>query len=293
MKHCDTVQGRIIGPAELADIRKLLEEQPPLSRYALSRRLCAQWNWRDPKGLLKDMAARTLLLKLQERGFIALPDKRWESPNRMRHKQISQVEHDTQSIRAELPDLLPLNVSELSQQPEALPLFEWLLHTHHYLSYSSSVGLNLKYLVSDCRGRPLACLLFGSAAWQCAPRDRFIGWNAATRQARLQEITNNTRFLLLPWVRTRCLASHILSRVLQQVRRDWRTKYARELHLVETFVDTSRFTGVCYRAANWIELGQTTGRTRQEKSQRPQASPKRVLVYPLTSHFRSALTLSA
>jgi len=151
------------------------------------------------------------------------------------------------------------------------------------------VGLNLKYLVRDCQGRPLSCLLFGSAAWRCAVRDQFIGWSPATRQNHLQQVTNNARFLLLPWVRVPHLASHVLSRVLRRLPRDWRRKYARPLDLVETFVDTSRFTGGCYRAANWIELGQTTGRTRQDRNHRLQASPKQVWVYPLAAQFRRRL----
>ena len=157
------------------------------------------------------------------------------------------------------------------------------------LSHTSSVGLNLKYLVRDCHGRPVSCLLFGSAAWQCAARDEFIGWSAAERERALQQITNNTRFLVMPWVQVRHLASHVLSRVLRQLRTDWQRKYSRPLHLVETFVDTSRFAGSSYRAANWIEVGQTTGRTRQDRSNQIHVPPKRVLVYALNKNFRRAL----
>lgn len=286
MNRCEIIQGRPIGPAELDLVRSLLAENPPLSRYGLSRKLCALWNWRDPKGQLKDMAARSLLLKLEQRGLIRLPAKRRPSPNRMRLKRVRAVDHASEGIAGALADLAPLEVRELSQSPLDQPLFEWLLHRYHYLSYSTPVGLNLKYLVVDRRGRPLSCLLFGSAAWQCAARDRFIGWSAAARQARLQEITNNTRFLILPWVEVPHLASHVLSRVLRRLRQDWQRKYARPLHLVESFVDTSRFAGTCYRAANWIDVGRTTGRTRQEKEHRPQAAPKAVWVYPLWPEFR-------
>lgn len=289
MHCCEMIQGRSIGPAELDLIRSLLAHEPPLSRYKLSRQLCESWSWRDPKGQLKDMAARTLLLKLEQRGLIELPAKRCASPNRMCHKRVGAVDHSTEPIVGLVAELAPLEIRELNQAPLAQPLFDWLLHQYHYLSYSSPVGLNLKYLVLDRRGRPLSCLLFGSAAWQCAARDRFIGWSAATRQARLQEITNNTRFLVLPWVEVPGLASHVLSRVLRRLRLDWAHKYARSLHLVESFVDTSRFGGICYRAANWREVGQTTGRTRQEKSQTPQAAPKAVWVYPLTPDFRRHL----
>ena len=273
----------------MEQVRGLLAAHPEASRYWLSRELCRVWNWRDPKGQIKDMAARALLGKLHERGCICLPAKRCESPNRMRHRKVATVEHPRDPIIGSLAELRPLEIRELSQRSEGLALFESLLHQHHYLSYTSSVGLNLKYLVLDVRGRPVSCLLFGSAAWQCAARDTFIGWSAAERETRLQQITNNTRFLILPWVQVPCLASHVLSQVLRRLADDWRIKYARSLHLVETFVDASRFSGGCYRAANWLYVGQTTGRTRQDRWNRIHAPPKRVFVYPLTKSFRHDL----
>ena len=291
MDRFQIIQGRRIGPAELDFIRKLLAQNPPFSRYGLSRVLCQSWDWRDPKGQLKDMAARALLLKLERRGLVELPLKRCVSPNRMRHNVVAPVDLPTDPIIDGLPQLAPLSVRDLSQSPADLPQFEWLLHRYHYLSYASPVGLNLKYLVLDRRGRPLSCLLFGSAAWQCSARDRFIGWNVALRQARLQEITNNTRLLILPWVQVPHLASHVLSQVLRRLRQDWERKYARALHLVETFVDPSRFRGACYQAANWIQVGQTTGRTRQNKTMIPSAPPKAVWLYPLTPDFRSRLSV--
>jgi hypothetical protein len=283
------IQGRKIGASEAAFIRQLIAENPSFTRYKLSRTLCDLWNWRDPKGQLKDMAARALLNKMEERGWIGLPVRRRASPNRMRFKQVAAVDHSTDPITAAIADLLPLEVQELSQQPEGLGLYEWLLHRYHYLSYTSSVGLNLKYLVRDRRGRPLSCLLFGSAAWKCAVRDQFIGWSRPEREAHLQEITNNARFVLLPWVKVSSLASHVLGQVLKRLRLDWEIKYARRLSLVETFVDSSRFQGGCYRAANWIGLGQTTGRTRQDRGRQISVPPKRVFVYPLSRSFRADL----
>jgi hypothetical protein len=283
------LQGRAIGAAELQQVQQLVASRPEWSRYRLSRELCALWNWRAPNGLLKDMAARTLLLKLAQRGHVSLPPKRRSSPNRMLHKKLRPVAHASQPITDPLAQLRPLQVRELSQCPEALALYEWLLHQYHYLSYASAVGLNLKYLVCDCQGRPLSCLLFGSAAWKCEARDRFIGWNPAQRQAHLQQITNNTRFLILPWVQVPQLASHILALVVARLRQDWQIKYARPLQLVETFVDGSRFRGACYRAANWIDLGQTAGRTRQDRSHQIAVAAKRVLVCPLDRQFRRHL----
>lgn len=283
------IQGRELGSAELTQIRALIGTQPGWSRYRLSRKLCLLWNWRTATGQIKDMAARTLLVKLEERGLVALPARRWASPNRMRHKRVVMVSHAQEAVRASLAQLQPLQIVELSETPGELALFESLLHAHHYLSYTSTVGMNLKYLVRDRQGRPVACALFGSAAWQCAARDGFIGWEPATRHRHLQRITNNTRFLVMPWVEVRLLASHVLGRIQRRLRRDWRRKYAQPLSLVETFVDTSRFTGVCYRAANWIPVGETTGRTRQDRFSRIEVPRKSVWVRPLVANFREEL----
>jgi len=283
------VQGRLLGAEHLQELRQLIAGHPEWSRRRLSEALCRRWEWRDPKGQLQDMAARAMLLKLHERGLVLLPPPRRGASNRMRQKQLCPVTHSEEPIQDGLVALRPLVVRELSQCPEERDLYEWLLHEYHYLGYTGAVGLNLKYLVRDCRGRPLGCLLFGSAAWKCAVRDQFIGWSAVQRETRLQQLTNNTRFLILPWVQVPYLASHILGLVLHRLRRDWQTKYARPLELVETFVDSSRFTGACYRAANWLDLGPTTGRTRQDRAHRLAVAPKRVLVYPLDPHCRARL----
>jgi hypothetical protein len=181
------LQGRVIGAAQLLQVRQLLERHPDWSRYRLSVELCQLWDWRAPNRQLKDMAARTLLLKLEQRGLVRLPPKRRASPKRMLHKRVRPVAHAREPIRDALARLTPLEVIELSQRPQEQPLYEWLLHEHHYLGYSSPVGLNLKYLVWDYQGRPLGCLLFGSAAWKCAPRDQFIGWTPAVRGAHLPQ----------------------------------------------------------------------------------------------------------
>lgn len=283
------IQGRKIGAAEVAAIRDLIAGDSNLSRYKLSRSLCELWDWRDPKGQIQDMAARSLLLKLEQRGWVTLPPKRRDSPNRMLRKKVGTVDHGTDPIAASLEELRPMQVRELSQWPQDLPLYECLLHRYHYLSYTSPVGLNLKYLVLDRHGRPLSCLLFGAAAWACSVRDQFIGWTTEERASHLQQITNNTRFLIPSWVKVRRLASHVLGLVVNRMRQDWRAKYNRPLHLVETFVDTSRFQGACYRAANWTALGQTTGRTRQDRWNQIRVAPKLVFVYPLTQSFRREL----
>jgi hypothetical protein len=288
------LQGRKIGPPELAQVRALLTDHPDWSRPRISQHLATLWQWRNPAGQLKDMAARTLLLKLAQRGWIALPARRQVPSNRMRRTTVPALpanEPDPTPISGPLAELLPLTLYEVStekQSTERAHFAAWLYH-HHYLSYGGSVGENLQYLARDQHGRALACLLFGAAAWQCRPRDEHIGWEASTRQQRLGLITNNTRFLILPWVRVKSLASHVLGRIARRLSGDWQAKYGHPIYLLETFVDTSRFAGHCYRAANWVCVGQTTGRTRQNKTMIPTAPPKAVWLYPLTPDYRSQL----
>jgi len=287
----EILQARRIGTEELAQVKELLAAHPDWSRWRISVELARLWDWRTPTGQLKDMAARTLLLKLDQRGWIHLPLRRCASPNRMRHKRMPVLEHPVceAPLAGRLPGLLPLSFTEVSGAGggQERALFEVLLHRHHYLSHRSPVGENLQYLVRERGGRPVACLLFGAAAWQCADRDRFIGWDAATRAGRLHLLTNNTRFLILPWVRVPRLASLVLSRVTGRLSADWQRKYAHPVYLLETFVQGDRFTGTCYQAANWLRVGQTKGRTRQDSpaGQHRQTAIKDIYLYPLHPRF--------
>jgi hypothetical protein len=240
------------------------------------------------------MAARSLLLKLEQRGWITLPARRRASPNRMRHKRTPRlaVALNQEPLRAALSALQPLCLTEVSAGPAAeRVLFEGLLHHYHYLSHRSPVGENLQYLVRERSGRPVACLLFGAAAWQCADRDRYIGWDAATRASSLHLLANNARFLILPWVQVPGLASHVLGRITRRVNSDWQRKYGHRICLLETFVETDRFAGTCYRAANWVRVGQTKGRTRQDSAagRHLQVSCKDIYLYPLEARFAERL----
>ena len=211
----------------------------------------------------------------------------------MRHKQMAALQGliSESPVGEDLSSLLPLQIGEVSRLARPRALFENLLHRHHYLSYRSPVGENLQYLVSDRHGRPVGCVLFGAAAWQCADRDEYIGWDAATRGQGLHLIANNTRFLIPAWVRVPSLASHLLSRVARRLSRDWQDKYGHPIYLLETFVERDRFAGSCYRAANWQCVGQTKGRSRQNRPDgRPYRLPiKDVYLYPLHPHFRPRL----
>ena len=296
------IQGRFIGEAEIAQVRLLLREHGDWSRRRVSQHLAQLWEWRSASGQLKDMAARTLLLKLEERGLIVLPQRRQASPIRRSRKPACElervgelfVEEANAQVDMRLAELQPLCIEEISRERHAGKLAEFsrLLASHHYLGHRGTVGENMQYVVRDAQGRLLACVLFGAAAWQCKVRDQDIGWDGATRARGLSYLTNNTRFLILPWVRVPHLASHVLARIARRLSADWQEKYGHPIHLLETFVDTSRFAGTCYRAANWRMVGMTTGRTRQNKTMIPQEAPKAVWLYPLSKNFRETLCAS-
>jgi len=188
-----------------------------------------------------------------------------------------------------LAELTPLSlIIPASGSPEE-HLCHHYLATHHYLGFQRTVGENLKYLVRDRHGRNLACMLFGAAAWKTKPRDQFIGWTDAIRTRRLAGVANNTRFLILPWVRVPHLASHLLAIIMRRISADWQHKYGHPLHLIETFVERDRFRGTCYQAANWKLVGQTTGRSRQDRYSTMRVPIKDIYLYPLTPRFRELL----
>lgn len=289
MAHVGVMQGRQITEESLGLVRSLLISNPNWNRTRLSRELCARWNWRNALGRPKDMAARSLLLKLERAGYIRLPARRGPSPNEWRNRHVAPPLTPDEPIRAPLCELQPLRVSVVVPGSDDAWLFHGLLAHEHYLGQRNTVGENIRYLVRDRHGRPVACALFGSAAWKCADRDAFLGWDAAQRQRNLQRLTNNTRFLIPAWVQVPHLASHVLGLIARRIRADWQAKYGHPVHALETFVDRSRFKGTCYRAANWLRLGQTRGRTRNDRAHRLRASVKDVYLYPLVANFRKEL----
>jgi hypothetical protein len=283
------VQGRRLAAADIQRIRGLIAAHPDWSRRRLSEVLCAEWDWRNGSGRLKDMATRTLLVKLEARGLIQLPARRWPATNRMALRPRQPSLWRTAEVATTLKELGTLSVLEVSSDRIARAEFGDTLAEFHYLGHRGTVGENLQYTVTDATGRLLACLLFGSAAWKCRPRDEYIGWNAEQRSRKLHLLTNNTRFLILPSVRVPHLASWILGRVLHRLSSDWQQKYGHPIVLVETFVEQQRFRGTSYQAANWIRLGRTTGRSRQDCDHRLQVGVKDVYLYPLDRRFRREL----
>jgi hypothetical protein len=284
------IQGRKISEADIKLITTLINDNPCWHRTRLSMELCELWNWRTNNGRLKDMACRTFLLKLERKGKITLPTRqRSANLNSRRNREVPDIGYSTELIQCPLGSVTPVSVTQLSENNDEMLLFRCLLARYHYLGFKNSFGENLRYLIRDRKGRPLACLLFGAAAWKTACRDRFIGWTEGQRKAGLRLIVNNSRFLVLPWVKVPNLASHVLSRVSRRIRDDWIKKYSHPIHLLETFIERDRFRGSCYRAANWIDLGSTEGRGRNDRSRSLDVPVKDILVYPLHRHFRREL----
>ena len=283
------LQGRSVGSAEVGLIRQLIVDHPDWSRRRLSQALCEAWNWRNAAGQLKDMASRTLLVKLEQRGQLHLPARRQRPLNRMRQSRPAVLVWDDSPHIGTLREVGPLQVSEVSRNPGPRRELAAALAQFHYLGFGGTVGENLQYTVRDGRGRLLAGLVFGAAAWKCQDRDRFIGWTPEQRKRNLGLLTGNTRFLILPWVRVSHLASWTLAAALRNLSADWQTKYGHPLALVETFVQRDRFRGTAYQAANWLHVGQTTGRTRQDRYSRIQAPIKDIYLYPLQRQFGERL----
>jgi len=281
-----TIQGRELSVVDIKTIHHLITDNPGWHRTRLSKERCALWGWRTEKGLLKDMACRSMLRKLEQEGIVTLPVAR-HSGNRQR--RILDVPHDCYPIQTTLRKIQPIQLTPVQSCTAVDNLFHCLMDRYHYLGCKGYVGEHMKYMAFDHENRPVACLLFGSSAWKTAPRDRFIGWDRATRRRNLHLTTNNTRFLILPWVRVPHLASHVLGSSLKRLSRDWMEKYGHNICLVETFVDRSRFAGTCYQAANWIKVGQSKGRSRQDRHHRLQVPIKDIYVYPLTVNYKRKL----
>ncbi len=283
-----TYRGRRITPADLAAIRALIAAEPALSRRALSFKVCAAWQWTQPNGTPCDAICRGLLLWLHRAGHLQLPAPQWvtERPWRPR-TSAPPVLIDTSPIAGPLRALGPVVFHQVRRTPDE-GLFNSLLAQYHYLGYQQPVGEHLKYLVVAA-DRPVACVAWSSAPRHLGPRDRFIGWSAEARRRNIRGVAYNTRFLILPWVAVPHLASHVLGRMAAVLSSDWPRIYHHPIYFLETFIDPARFRGTCYRAANWIVLGRTTGRGHNAPTKQATQPIKEVLGYPLTPHFRERL----
>ncbi len=283
-----TYRGRRITDSDVLFLRDLITRHPAACRNELSRLLAEAWNWRQENGVLRDMVARGLMLALHRQGEIELPPPRRAMPNPfLERRKPPLIEVDRSPLDACLRDLQPLELRQVRRTPEER-LFGSLIEEHHYLGYTQPVGEHLKYMVFT-KARPIACLAWCSAPRHLGPRDRFIGWSPEARRRNIRFLAYNTRFLILPWVKVPHLASHILGRMAKRLAEDWERVYGHPVYYLETFVDPQRNRGTCYRAANWIALGRTTGRGHNAPTKKPRVPVKEILGYPLSRRFRDIL----
>lgn len=281
-------QGKAATTDDIKFINKLITKNPNDSRRALSKKLCKAWNWVQPNGVLRDMVCRGFLLQLHRAGYIKLPPRKFKPNNPLVNRsKPPKINIDLSPVCAPLSKVKPLEIRQV-RHTDFEKLFNSLITQHHYLSYVHPVGEHLKYIVFN-EGRPVACFSWSSAPRHIGCRDKFIGWSADIRKKNLHLIVYNSRFLILPWVRIRYLASHLLGRMGEVIQEDWERVYNHPIYYLETFVDTEHFKGTCYKAANWIYLGNTTGRGKNDHTNKPNRSIKAVWGYPLSMDFREVL----
>lgn len=281
--------GRTFTPTELELLRELSATLP--TRRAIADAACDALGWTRPDGRRKDMSARVALLRMAEDGLLALPPPRTGNGN---GRWPLHLAADTQPlpVHANLAELGPLRTRLVSTAAES-KTWNTLVATHHYLGYSPLPGAQLRYLIESDTHGILALAGFGASAWKCAARDTHLGWDIATREANLQLVVGNARFLILPHVRVRHLASHVLGRLTRRLAADWQHAYNYRPIAVETFVERDRFNGTSYRAANWIHLGHTAGRGKLDRHHQHQLPVKDVYLYPLHRSYKAILTGNA
>ena len=281
-------RGRAVTPVDVEFIRQFIAAHPGAHRRRLSELLCETWNWRQENGELKAMVCRGLMLALHRRGHIELPPPRRESPNPLANRQRPHaVEIDRTPVCSSLRELGPLRFCQVRRTPQE-PLFNWLIQSEHYLAFTHPVGESLKFMVL-AGSQPVALFAWSSAPRHLGPRDRYIGWPREVRQRNVRYVAYNTRYLIPSWVRVPHLASHLLSRMTRMLPEEWQKVYGHQVYFAETFVDTTRHRGTCYRAANWVFMGQTTGRGKDDHTNKPNRSLKDVLGMPLVEDFRGRL----
>jgi hypothetical protein len=281
-------RGRAVTAEDILFIRAFIAAHPEASRRRLSALLCEAWQWKQANGALCDMICRGLLLMLHRAGEIELPAVRQTSLNPFVRRERPQPPLiDRTPVRDSLRQLGPIELMQVRRTAQE-PLFNSLIEHHHYLGYEQPVGEHLKYLVW-AQNRPIACLAWSSAPRHLGSRDRYIGWSSEARRRNIRFIAYNTRFLILPWVTVPHLASYLLGRMARLLSQDWERLYGHPIYFLETFVDPERFRGTCYRAANWVMLGRTTGRGEDDHTNRPNRSIKEVLGLPVHRRFRELL----
>ena len=279
---------REIGPHELALIRELIQSEGDRGRTYISKQLCQQWDWRLPNGQLRDIACRDLLRRLERRGLIQLPPP-LRAARRVGYKNKTSLPSDfvATPLCQSLGDFSAIDI-DMVRGSQRERFYNALIDRYHYLGYHQGTGEQLKYIVFG-DGYVLGCIGFCNAALKTAARDQHIGWDNSSRERHLVQVVNNNRFLILPHVRVPHLASHILGRIGRRIRGDWQDYYCRDIVLLETFVEQSRFKGTCYQAANWRYIGQTTGRGRNDRYSTNRVPIKDIYIYPLDRRYQQLL----
>lgn len=273
----------------IKQINDVITKHPDWNRTKISKYLCELWDWRLPNGQVKDISCRDMLRALEKAEKVILPKAIKSSGYASsKNKYVQTFLHDETQIEVKLAALQPLRV-EAVEEKWKVSEFKSYIEQFHYLGFDRTVGENMKYMVYSADGRLLACLLFGSAAWSSKDRDAYIGWSQQSRKSNLQEMTNNVRFLVLPWIKVSHLASHILSLISRRISSDWEKKYGHPIHCLETFVECERFRGICYKAANWIYVGKTVGRGRNDINKSASLPIKDIYLYPLNRRYRQLL----
>jgi Druantia protein DruA len=283
--------GRLFSGPELQLMRDLAQDYAGLGITEIARTVCELLDWKRANGRLKDQECRQMLERLRDQGWLTLPPVRNSGPREPRHIQLSEASAPQATLEGSAGEFAPLELRVVERGRESR-LWTELIERYHYLAYRVPVGANLRYIVRSRRSgeQVLACLLWSSAAWKMAPRDQWIGWNQEQRAQNLQLVVNNSRFLIPPWVHVSGLASKILSQCARQLPDDWELRYGYRALLLETLVDARRFRGTCYRAANWIRVGQTQGRGRMDSEHRAHGlAPKDIYLYPLCRNVQRKL----
>jgi hypothetical protein len=280
----------------LRQIRRIIAKDLAQTRWAISQRVCEALGWRKPNGGLKEMSCRVALLRMQADGSVCLPAPRRRNGNGKGYRRRTVQGEPAQPVRTPACDLRDLQLVAVSGGPDSR-LWNEYIERYHYLGYRRLPGAQLRYF-AQAGGSTLAVLGFGAAAWKTAPRDRFIGWSHEQRERGLRFVVNtpsgvskghNARFLILPWVTSRHLASKLLGMAARRLPGDWLVRYGYRPVLLETFVEKQRFAGTCYRAANWIELGDTQGRGKLDTHTLRAQPVRSVWVLPLAKDFRRVL----
>lgn len=285
------IRGKRIAQSDLSQIHSVIHENWDKGRTFISRELCRLWDWRQANGVYKDQVCRILLRKLEDKGLITLPPSKTGIRNHPKRRYYippdPPPEFCTQGLEGSLRQFPQVKLRMVRRTHDE-PLWNYLMYTYHYKSYRIIVGAHLKYM-AYLDTRPIACLAWNSSVFRILDRDVFIGWDQESRSKNIGLVANNSRFLILPWVRIKNLASHLLAISAKTLSRDWLSFYGRPLYLLETFVDRSRFAGTCYKAANWMCVGQTQGYAKKDNRFTYHGQVKDVYVYPLVADFQARL----